>query len=99
MLKKIFLTLLIGVLLVGIAIGTVLFMPGKDTVDPLTYFSEFKKGQINVVYEDTRVDVEKPIIEEANQIYVSSEFAKQYIDDKIFYDEAEEILTITGWGI
>lgn len=96
MLKKIFLTLLIGVLLVGIAIGTVLFMPGKDTVDPLTYFSEFKKGQINVVYEDTRVDMEKPIIEEANQIYVSSEFAKQYIDDKIFYDEAEEILTITN---
>ena len=96
MLKKIFFILLMGVLLVGIAMGIVFLMPAKDTIDPLTYFSEFKKGQINVVYEDTRVDMEKPVIEEGNQIYVSAEFAKQYIDDKIFYDAAEEILTITN---
>lgn len=96
MLKKIFLTLLIGITLVGAVIAAIRFMPGKDTVNPLTYFSEFKAGQINVVYEDTRIDMEKPAIEEGNKLYVSSEFAKAYIDDKIFYDAAEEILTITN---
>lgn len=96
MLKKIFLTLLIGITLVGVALATIHFMPSKDTVDPLTYFSEFKTDQINVVYEDTRIDMEKPVIEEGSKLYISSEFAKAYIDDKIFCDAVEEILTITN---
>lgn len=96
MLKKIFITIFMCIVLGGIALGVVLFMPGRDKVDPLTYFNEFKEGQLNVVYEDTRVDLEKPIVEERDKIYVSYEFAHNYIDDKIFYDQAEQVLTITN---
>lgn len=96
MLKKIFRLVLVGIILGGIAVGAISSMQGKDAVDPLTYFNEFKVGQLNMVYEDTRVDMEKPIIEENGKLYISYEFAHNYIDDKIFYDQAEKVLTITN---
>lgn len=96
MLKKIFKLVLVGIILGGIMVGAISSMPGKDAVDPLTYFNEFKMGQLNMVYEDTRIDMEKPIIEENGKLYISYEFAHNYIDDKIFYDQTEEILTITN---
>lgn len=96
MLKKIFMLVLMGIILGGIAMGVKLSAPAKDMVDPLTYFNEFKTGQINAVYEDIRVDIQNPIIEDNSKIYISYEFANKYIDDKIFYDQAEKILTITN---
>ncbi|MEG0387026.1 MAG: glycosyl hydrolase family 18 protein [Niameybacter sp.] len=71
-------------------------MPGNERVDPLTYFNEFKEGQLNVVYEDARVDMEKPIIQKGECLYVSYPFAREYIDEKIYYDKIEQIVTITN---
>lgn len=96
MLKKILLGVLTCILLGVIAGSIIVFMPGKKEVDPLTYFNEFKQGQLNGVYEDIRIDMEKPIINHNDQLYVSYEFARTYVDEKIFYDALEEIVTITN---
>lgn len=95
MLKKILAVLLGMILFAMMAVAIMMYLPGTDQVDPLTYFNEFKEGQKNIVYEDTRVDLEDPIIEENGIIYVSQEFAKLYIDKTIFYDANEGIMTIT----
>ena len=96
MLKKILLGVFTCILLGVIAVSIIVFMPSKKEVDPLTYFNEFKQGQLNGVYEDIRIDMEKPIINHNDQLYVSYEFARTYIDEKIFYDAQEEIVTITN---
>ena len=96
MLKKILLGVLTCIILGIIVKSTIVLMPGKKQVDPLTYFNEFKQGQLNGVYEDTRIDIEKPIINQDGQLYVSYELARTYIDEKIFYDVAEGIVTITN---
>lgn len=96
MLRKILFRLLI-VALIGSVIGSIIvFAPSKKEVDPLTYFNEFRQGQLNCVYEDIRIDMEKPIINSNDQFYVSYELAKTYIDEKIFYDVAEGLVTITN---
>lgn len=96
MLKKILLGMLMCMILGVGAIFTFIMMPGKEQVDPLTYFNEFKEGQLNAVYEDVRVDIERPVIEQDGLLYVSYPFAREYIDEKIYYDYNEETITITN---
>ncbi|OON98752.1 MAG: hypothetical protein ATN35_00645 [Epulopiscium sp. Nele67-Bin004] len=96
MIKKIFLGIAIPV--VSIAAGRVYLQerPSTTFIDPMTYFSEFVSGQQNMTYEDTRISMIEPVIIKDDVIYVSNEFASLYIDDAIFYDSVEDILTITN---
>ncbi|MGL4737988.1 MAG: glycosyl hydrolase family 18 protein [Cellulosilyticaceae bacterium] len=95
MIKKI-LAVFAVVLLIGIgAIAVMMYMPSSEKVDPLTYFNEFKEGQENMVIEDQRVALEKPVIIQDGILYVSQEVAREYIDKTIFYDAGEGIMTIT----
>ncbi|MGL4344242.1 MAG: glycosyl hydrolase family 18 protein [Cellulosilyticaceae bacterium] len=95
MIKKI-LAVLVGMVLFGIvALAVIINMPSKERIDPLTYFGEFKEGQNNMVFEDMRVDLEKPVVEENGVIYISHEVLQRYVDKTIFYDAAEGIMTIT----
>lgn len=95
MLKKIFKIVLSLIIIGVVAIGIIRWMPSNKEIDPITYFSEFTPGQLNLVFEDKRVDMVAPIIEVEGESYVSQPFAKEYIDDAIFYDVAEGVLTIT----
>ncbi|MGL6175188.1 MAG: glycosyl hydrolase family 18 protein, partial [Cellulosilyticaceae bacterium] len=95
MLKKILVIVLALVMIAAVITGAVVWMPSNKEIDPITYFSEFKPGKPNLVFEDKRIDIMDPVIEIENVIYLSQEFAKNYIDDAIFYDQEEGILTIT----
>ena len=96
MFKKI----VVGVFLIA-AMGVAYFvikdkMTVGELVDPIQYFDEFKDNENNLVYKDKRIDLEEPIIEKDGELYVSYLFANQYISDTIFYDEKEEVLTLTN---
>ncbi|ONI43544.1 hypothetical protein AN641_09770 [Candidatus Epulonipiscioides gigas] len=69
--------------------------PATTTIDPISYFSEFSSEYINMTFEDIRVDLYEPAILIDDNIFISSDFAEKYVDDTIFYDSNENILTIT----
>ncbi|MGL4362081.1 MAG: glycosyl hydrolase family 18 protein [Cellulosilyticaceae bacterium] len=94
MIKKLFLGI---VVLVIIGISIIIAdtqMPSKENINPLTYFDEFKSNQQNMVFEDTRVDWDMPVIEKNEEIYIESTWANKFISDYLFYDEDEEIFSI-----
>lgn len=67
-----------------------------EQVDPLTYFDEFSGNTNNLVYEDIRVGITEPVKEIDEQIFVNYKFANGYVNDIIFYDEAEKVMTLTN---
>ncbi len=93
MLKKILLGL---VALVLTAIAVYKWMPVGKQVNPLTYFNEFRDNVNNLVYEDQRIPLKEPVAMIDKSIYVSYEFAREYVSDRIFYDEVEKVLTLTS---
>ncbi|PHV70385.1 hypothetical protein CS063_10930 [Sporanaerobium hydrogeniformans] len=92
MLKKL---LIGGILVVGAIFIGIKMMPVGEKIDPLVYFDEFKNNGINLVYKDQRIDLEEPVLLEDAKIYVSYDFARNYVSDTIYYDKTEKILTIT----
>ncbi len=92
--------LIVGIAAAIVVIGGGLYlfigMPSKETIDPIEYFSEFREGQTNVTLEDLRINMEEPVFIKDGLIYVSNEFAKLHVDDAIYYDAHEDILTITN---
>ena len=87
-----------GVVLLSILSG--IFVYNKvsyvgEVVDPLIYFDEFNGNVNNLVYEDTRIDACEPIQIVDNKAYISYDVANQYINDRIFYDYNEKVLTLT----
>ncbi len=96
MLKKIFVFIVaIVLILAGVFIYYEVEYVG-DEVDPFTYFDEFKNNKNNLVYDDTRVDVEEPVVEIDGRIFLRYEFINQYINDRVFYDYNEKKLTLTS---
>ncbi|MBE6024010.1 MAG: hypothetical protein E7231_12455 [Cellulosilyticum sp.] len=96
MFKKIFFC---GLVLISILIG--IFIYNKVSyvgpqVDPLTYFDEFQGNTNNLVYEDARVDIDEPVQIIEGKIFVNYRFANQYVNDRIFYDINEKVLTLTN---
>lgn len=84
---------LIAVVLVAIAASK--FVPVGDSVDPLTYFDEFKENEYNLVYDDQRINLKNPIKIIDGKKYISYEVVRDYLDTVVFYDEAERVMTIT----
>lgn len=96
MFKKIILG---GVALLCILMG--IFVHSKmeyvgEQVDPLTYFDEFNSNTNNLVYEDIRIPLAEPVMEIDEEVYVSYDFANQYVSDIIFYDALEQVMTLTS---
>lgn len=88
-----------GLVLISILIG--IFIYNKisyvgEQVDPLTYFDEFQGNTNNLVYEDSRVGVTEPIQIVEGKVFASYTFANEYVDDRIFYDRNEKVLTLTN---
>ena len=96
MLKKLLLIVVSLVILGGVGLGVLIMRPSKETIDPLTYFDEFKQGQQNMVYNDTRVNWQEPVLETDGMLYIESEWATTFVDERIFYDANEGILTLTN---
>ena len=96
MLKKILgILLIIGI----VTTGTMAYLKYKssgDMLDPLVYFEEFKEGQQNMVFNDTRVDWEQPAWVEGGEIYLEAGWVHHFVDDRVYYDQQENILTITN---
>lgn len=95
MLKKLIMGFMLLMILGFIAIGVLIMMPGKEEIDSLTYFGEFTEGQQNMVYDDVRVEWDTPVIKE-DMLYVESQWANEYINDRLYYDQKENVLTITN---
>lgn len=96
MFKKIFCC---GLVLICILIG--IFFHNRQTyvgekVDPLTYFDEFSNNENNLVYEDQRVALTEPVLVKDDKIYVSYDFAHNYVNSVIFYDPIERVMTLTN---
>ena len=88
-----------GIVLISILIGIFIYNKVSyvgEQVDPLTYFDEFKGNKNNLVYEDARVDTKEPIQIVDGKVFVSYLFANQYVNDRIFYDVNEKVLTMTN---
>lgn len=88
-----------GVVLLSILSG--IFVYNKvsyvgELVDPLTYFDEFNGNVNNLVYEDTRIDANEPIQIVDEKAYISYDVVSQSINDRIFYDYNEKVLTLTS---
>lgn len=67
-----------------------------ERVDPIVYFDEFVPDTPNMVYEDKRIDFEEPIRIEQGKILVSCNCISHYMNDRIFYDENEKVVTLTN---
>lgn len=97
MLKKIIISIIFILVVFTLAFfGIKKWMPGFEKVDPLKYFDEFKEDQINLVFEDKRISLDKPVMQINGELYLSFEFAKQYVDQTLYYDKKEEVITITS---
>ena len=88
-----------GLVLISILAG--IFVYNKvsyvgEVVDPLTYFDEFNGNENNLVYEDIRINEKEPIQIVDGKAYVSYTVAHQYLNDRIFYDINEKVLTLTS---
>ena len=96
MFKKIFIGgLVLVAILMGIFIHNKLSYVGEQ-VDPLTYFDEFQGNTNNLVYEDNRVGVVEPIQIVDDNIFVNYTFVNEFVNDRVFYDENEKVLTLTN---
>ncbi len=82
-------------ILVGIFIYNKMEYVG-ERVNPLNYFDEFNDNTNNLVYEDIRIPLVEPAIEIEGEIYVSYEFANEYVSDTIFYDALEQVMILTN---
>lgn len=82
-------------ILMGIFIYSKMEYVGEQ-VDPLTYFDEFNNNTNNLVYEDIRIPLVEPAKEIDGEIYVSYDFANEYVSDIIFYDSVEKVMTLTN---
>ncbi|MBP3886726.1 MAG: SH3 domain-containing protein [Cellulosilyticum sp.] len=96
MFKKIFAG---GLVLVAILMG--IFVHNKvsyvgEQVDPLMYFDEFQGNTNNLVYEDKRVDVKEPIQIIDDKVFVNCVAVNEYINDRMFYDQQEQVVTFTN---
>ena len=87
--------LLLGI---GLLVSLLLYIqygPKYRQVNPLEYFDEFNKDQINLVIDDRRYPINHEILEKNNEIYLSTQLIRQEIDDRLYYDKVEKILTLT----
>ena len=96
MFKKIFAG---GLVLVAILMG--IFVHNKvsyvgEQVDPLMYFDEFQGNTNNLVYEDKRVAVKEPIQIIDDKVFVNCVVVNEYINDRMFYDQQEQVVTFTN---
>ncbi|WP_054742888.1 glycosyl hydrolase family 18 protein [Cellulosilyticum ruminicola] len=82
-------------LLALVALAVTKFMPVGDMVDPLTYFDEFQGNEYNLVYKDQRIDLKDPVKIIDGNIYICYEAINNYLNTSIFYDESEQIMTLT----
>ena len=96
MFKKVVVTIFF-ITLVGISYVVIKDkMTVGELVDPIEYFDEFKNNKNNLVYRDERINLVEPVLEKDGVLYASYFFANEYVSDTIFYDEKEEILTLTN---
>lgn len=96
MFKKIFAG---GLVLVAVLMG--IFVHNKvsyvgEQVDPLMYFDEFQGNTNNLVYEDKRVAVKEPIQIIDDKVFVNCMAVNEYINDRMFYDQQEQVVTLTN---
>lgn len=71
------------------------FLPNFEKVAFYEYFNNIKKDNITIVLKDEIIYLENSPTYENNSIYVPLEFIQEYIDNTIFWDSAEDKLTIT----
>lgn len=71
-------------------------LPSFKTVVSDHIFDEFQTGQTNVVVGEKRVNLENPVFMKEDQLYLPIDFVAKYITNNIFWDEQEEVLTITN---
>jgi len=71
------------------------FLPNFSKVEFYEYFDEVKKDSLSIVLRDYIVPLENQPTYENGEIYIPLEFIQNFVDETIFWDNAEQKLTIT----
>ncbi|HHX63038.1 MAG TPA: hypothetical protein GX707_20350 [Epulopiscium sp.] len=71
-------------------------LPNFKTIVSDSIFEEFQIGQTNVVIGEKRISLENPVLMKGSQLYLPLDFVNKHITSNIFWDEDEQILTITN---
>lgn len=72
-----------------------LALPNFKTIPFYEFFTDVNKDEITMVVEDKIVNLENSPVFMDDELYIPVAFVKEYIDEYIFWDEAENKLTIT----
>ena len=71
-------------------------LPNFERVISENVFEEFQVGRTNVVIGEKRISLENPLVIVGNELYFPKDFVRKHITNNIFWDENEEVLTITN---
>ncbi len=91
--------LVLGVVFLSIvALSALLYkrLPNFQTIVAHKAFDEFQSGQTNLVIGGERISLDHPVMIKDERLYLPIDFVNKYISPNVFWDEDEEILTITN---
>ncbi|MDR7869830.1 MAG: glycosyl hydrolase family 18 protein [Tissierellaceae bacterium] len=89
--KKIFLSLLVLIVVIGLIGGGIYIFKYKPSEEVIIFSDE-----MYLMIEDVLIEDGEPAIFEDNQLYFSFDIIKTYFDEDVYYDEAEELLIFTN---
>lgn len=82
--------------IIGISIWIYKVLPNFKTIVGEKAFEEFHTGQINVVMGNNRISLVNPMMIKEGNLYFPITFVQKHISQDVFWDEDEDILTITN---
>ncbi len=71
-------------------------LPNFKTIVSDDIFEEFHTGQTNVVIGEKRISLENPVLIKGEHLYLPIDFVSKHVTKNVFWDEQEEVLTITN---
>lgn len=97
--NKIFKIIVIILLLIIIGFGTWKiadkYMPNFEQISIREAFPEWNNDGTVIILRDTPIKTDNSAINKDEEVYIPVEFAKQYIDKYIFWEDSSQKLTIT----
>lgn len=92
---KVIIPILLGILVIGIIVGIVLykkFSPSKEIMKLTDYF-KVGKGEVEIILGDQICDA-KGIVKD-NKVYVEYEFVRDFLNQRFYWDKNENLLLYT----
>ena len=92
--KLLIMIILIAIVVIAIFVNKKL--PSFKIIVSDSVFEEFQSGQTNVIIGEKRINLENPVLMKEGQLYLPIDFVNKHISNNVFWDEEEEIFTLTN---